>query len=175
MKRILQSFGSALYLLYSKHSMEMEHSRMIKTLFRLLKENPVCRKKLSVHPLGHSCSVPIWKAKLSVFFFPYPTPLRKRGLCYATWHDAPHMPYCTPQGSLPDILSFLELPHPLSYFFFFERIQSVTASELRVIFTIFALLFCAPFFILFLFRRWTATFVNQKIRRSSRNQILSPI
>lgn len=57
----------------------MEHSRMIKTLFRLLKENLVCRKKHSVHPLN-SCSVPIWKAKLSVFFFHTP-PLCGNGGC----------------------------------------------------------------------------------------------
>lgn len=117
MKIILQSFGSVLYLLCSKHSMEMKHSRMIKILFRLLKENLVCRKKHSVHPLGHSCGVPIWKAKLTVFFsIPHPFAETGAVLCHVT-RCAPYA-ILHPSGVTSGHSIFPWAPAPSILFFF---------------------------------------------------------
>lgn len=120
--------------------MEMKHSRMIKNFMSATKRKPgMQKKKYSV------------RSKTDCIFSPYPTPLRKRGLCYATWHDAPHMPYCTPQGSLPDILSFLELPHPLYPFFFLWKNTVSHCFWITGYFYYFRPPFLCTFFLFFFF------------------------
>lgn len=61
-------------------------------------------------------------------------------------------------------ISPCELPHPLSFFFFFFESHCFWITGYFYYFL--ASFLCTFFF--FLFRRWTATFVNQGIRRSLR-------